>query len=147
MVQNGHQEDGVVGTEVGTEVEAGATAGDAAALPGLDVREAETWKPAYAFWLIVIGISSVTVIFVTTMIVFQGQFEQATEVLTGLASVFGVIGTLIGAYFGVKASGDAREAAESARRRSSAVTSKVLARSQPEVAEAALKEATEEQGR
>lgn len=59
--------------------------------------------------------------------------------LSALASVFGMIGTLTGAYFGVKASSDARQTAEDARQHSVAVSQAVLARSEPHAGEEALR--------
>ncbi len=96
-------------------------------------------KPAYAFWLVAIGIASVSLIFLMTIGVFRNEFKEATEVLSALASVFGMIGTLTGAYFGVKASSDARQTAEDARQHSVAVSQAVLARSEPHAGEEALR--------
>lgn len=104
-------------------------------------------KPAYAFWLVAIGITSVSVIFLMTIGVFRNEFREATEVLSALASVFGMIGTLTGAYFGVKASSDARQTAEDARQHSVAVSHAVLARSEPRAGEEALRGFVEDRER
>jgi hypothetical protein len=101
--------------------------------------EAPSAKPAYSFWLVAIGIASVSVIFLMTVGVFRDEFSEATEVLSALASVFAMIGTLTGAYFGVKASSDARQTAEDARQQSVAVSHAVLARSEPHAGEEALR--------
>jgi hypothetical protein len=104
------------------------------------VTRAPGTKPAYAFWLIVTGIASVTIIFLMTIGVFRDEFSEATEVLSALASVFAVLGTLIGAYFGVKASSDARQTAEDARQESVAVSRAALARSEPRAGTEALRD-------
>ena len=43
------------------------------------------------------------------MLMFRDVFENATDVSTVLASLFAVVGTVVGAYFGIKTSGDARD--------------------------------------
>ena len=46
------------------------------------------------------------------MLSFGTVFDEPDQVLAAFASLFGVIGTLVGTYFGVKASNDARQGAQ-----------------------------------
>jgi hypothetical protein len=43
------------------------------------------------------------------MVIFKDLFESATEVTTVLGSLFAVVGTVVGAYFGIKSSADTRD--------------------------------------
>ena len=69
----------------------------------------ESKKP-YGFIIVVIGIIVVAVVFLATMYRFSGVFDidpktpidGATLVITAMSSLFGVIGTLVGAFFGVR---------------------------------------------
>lgn len=67
-----------------------------------------------AYRLVVIAILSVSVLFIVVMVFFgwQGIFDNAAQVVAALTSAFAVIGTLVGAYFGIKSSNDGREAVQ-----------------------------------
>jgi hypothetical protein len=67
-----------------------------------------------AYRLVVIAILSVSVLFIVVMVFFgwQGIFDDAAQVVAALTSAFAVIGTLVGAYFGIKSSNDGREAVQ-----------------------------------
>jgi ABC-type transporter lipoprotein component MlaA len=56
--------------------------------------------------------------FVVVMAIFGflGVFDEATQVVAALSSAFAVIGTFVGAYFGVKASSEARDTVEKVQR-------------------------------
>jgi hypothetical protein len=68
--------------------------------------------PAWSYLLVRIAIVSVTVSFIFVMGLFAslGVFnsENAANITAALGSLFGVVGTLVGAYFGIKASSDAQ---------------------------------------
>jgi hypothetical protein len=59
-----------------------------------------------------LGIVAVVVAFLITMLFSADLFQKTTQVLAILTALFGVIGTLVGTYFGVKASSDARQGAQ-----------------------------------
>src|SRR5215204_3519753 len=81
---------------------------------------------AWSYFLVRNAIFSVTVsfIFVMGLFAFLDVFEpdNAANVTAALGSLFGVVGTLVGAYFGIKASSDAQD--------SSAATAKQAVQSQ-----------------
>ena len=69
-------------------------------------------KP-WAFWLVVIAILCVTGIFlVVWFIPTPTVFGESSQVIAVLSSTFAVIGTLVGTYFGIKSTGDARDSVE-----------------------------------
>ena len=59
-----------------------------------------------AYRLVLTAILCVSGMFVVVMAIFGflGVFDEATQVVAALSSAFAVIGTLVGAYFGIKAS-------------------------------------------
>jgi hypothetical protein len=94
-----------------------------------DRESGSTW--AWSYFLVRNAIFSVTVsfIFVMGLFAFLGVFEpdNAANVTAALGSLFGVVGTLVGAYFGIKASSDAQD--------SSAATAKQAVQDQKETAQ------------
>ena len=64
----------------------------------------------YGFIIVVVGVITVVIVFLITMYMFSGLFDNvaetpndgATLVITAMTSLFGVIGTLVGAFFGVR---------------------------------------------
>jgi len=59
--------------------------------------------------VVTLGIAAVLMVFLVTMLLTTELFQDPAEVLAILTALFGVIGTLVGTYFGVKASSDARQ--------------------------------------
>jgi hypothetical protein len=86
---------------------------------------------AWSYFLVRNAIFSVTVSFIFVMALFAvlGVFEpdNAANVTAALGSLFGVVGALVGAYFGIKASSDAQD--------SSAATAKQAVQDQKETAQ------------
>jgi len=79
-----------------------------------DQAEQETGSTgAWSYFLVRNAIFSVTVAFVFVMglFAFLGVFDSknAANITAALGSLFGVVGTLVGAYFGIKASSDAQD--------------------------------------
>lgn len=70
----------------------------------------------WAFWLVLFSVQGVIVAFLVVMLVFawMGIFSKgdAANVGAALSSLFGIVGTLVGTYFGIKSSSEARGAAE-----------------------------------
>jgi len=62
--------------------------------------------------IVTLGIVAVLVAFLVTMLFSADLFQRTAEVLAILTAVFGVIGTLVGTYFGIKASTDATQTAQ-----------------------------------
>jgi hypothetical protein len=71
-----------------------------------------------AYRLVVIAVLCVTFMFIVVMVVFGllRLFAEATQVVAALSSAFAVIGTLVGAYFGIKSSSEARNTIETVHR-------------------------------
>jgi hypothetical protein len=68
---------------------------------------------AFSYKLVLYSILSVTTAFVLIMALFAFlkvfDKENAANITAALSSLFGVVGTLVGAYFGIKASSDAQD--------------------------------------
>jgi hypothetical protein len=64
--------------------------------------------------VVTLGIAAVLMVFLVTMLLTTELFQDPAEVLAILTALFGVIGTLVGTYFGVKASSDARQGLQDA---------------------------------
>jgi hypothetical protein len=59
-----------------------------------------------------LGIVAVVIAFLITMLFSADLFQKTSQVLAILTALFGVIGTLVGTYFGIKASSDATHTAQ-----------------------------------
>jgi hypothetical protein len=86
---------------------------------------------AWSFFLVRNAIFSVTAAFIIVMVLFAFldvfNSENAANITAALGSLFGVVGTLVGAYFGIKASSDAQD--------SSAVTAQQAVQDQKDTAQ------------
>lgn len=71
-----------------------------------------SWLDYGAFFIVSLGILTVFVAYLVTLIFADDVLDQSADVLAFMTALFGVVGTLVGAYFGVKASADARAGAE-----------------------------------
>ena len=68
----------------------------------------------FAYRLVVVAVFCVTLLFLVVMVFFGaiGVFSDGNQVVAALSSAFAVIGTLVGTYFGIKSTGDARDTVE-----------------------------------
>lgn len=70
-------------------------------------------EKAWSFWLVFSAIGWVTVAFLIVMLVYSrlDVFDKnnVANITAALSSLFGIVGTLVGAYFGIKASTDAQD--------------------------------------
>jgi hypothetical protein len=78
--------------------------------PGLP-EGSRSWLEYGNFFIVALGILAVLLAFLVTMLFSRRFFENASQVLAVLTALFGVIGTLVGTYFGVKAGSDAAQGA------------------------------------
>ena len=78
----------------------------------------DTGSGPLAYRLVLTAILCVSGMFVVIMAIFGflRVFDEATQVVAALSSAFAVIGTLVGAYFGIKASSEARDTVEKVQR-------------------------------
>ena len=69
--------------------------------------------PAFSYRLVRNAVFAVTVAFLIVMGLFAWlrvfDSNNAANVTAALSSLFGIVGTLVGAYFGIKASSDAQD--------------------------------------
>jgi Bacterial Ig-like domain len=83
--------------------------------PGAGVPS-KSWLDYGNFFIVALGILAVLVAFLSALLFALDQevplFTDSTELLAVLVAVFGIIGTLVGTYFGVKASSDAADGAQ-----------------------------------
>ena len=68
------------------------------------------------FFVVALGIMAALIGFLVAFpLLVSGVFTEPTQVVALLSGLFGIIGTLVGTYFGVKSSGDAREGLQKAQ--------------------------------
>jgi hypothetical protein len=67
----------------------------------------------WAFYVVIIAFLCVTVVFLVVWLYPTPEiFTQSSQVIAVLSTTFGIIGTLVGTYFGIKTTGDARDTVE-----------------------------------
>jgi hypothetical protein len=67
------------------------------------------------------------------LVVFRDVFENASDVTTVLSSLFTLVGTVVGAYFGIKVSGDTTDKSQGAIERANETANRALAQLPPAV--------------
>jgi len=83
----------------------------------------------WAFWLVGFAILCVTVLFVIVWLVpTPNIFKESNQAIVILSTTFGVIGTLVGTYFGIKTTGDARDSQERLQAKHADTIKKISAR-------------------
>jgi len=76
------------------------------------LRQGErSWLDYGSFYVVALGIAGVIIGFLVILL-FADRFSDLTQALGFLTALFGAITGLVGTYFGVKSSGDARAGAE-----------------------------------
>jgi hypothetical protein len=84
-------------------------------------RDERTWLDYGNLYVVALGIGAVTVGFLV-MLLFLDQFPDKAQALGFLTAMFGAVVGLVGTYFGVKSSADAREGTEKVALTSGATT-------------------------
>src|SRR5215212_4627479 len=92
-------------------------------------REDNVPDRPYAFYLVALAITLALIAFVSIMLIFRAQVSGG-EVTGALGSLFGVIGAVVGTYFGIKSSGDAQRERAHVQRRIDEFTSTANRRAQ-----------------
>ncbi len=72
----------------------------------------QSWLDYGNFFIVAIGIVAVFLAFLIALLTNSTLFRDPAQLLAVLAALFGVIGTLVGTYFGVKAGSDAAQGAQ-----------------------------------
>jgi hypothetical protein len=67
------------------------------------------------------------------MLIFKDRFGEGALVTTALSTLFGIFGTVIGAYFGIKASNDTAERSQGAIEKANQTANRALAELSPDV--------------
>jgi hypothetical protein len=84
----------------------------------------------WSFYLVVVAILSVTVAFLVIMVLYSRldifDKENAANITAALSSLFGIVGTLMGAYFGIKATTDTQGKLERTQRETLAATQETV---------------------
>jgi hypothetical protein len=85
----------------------------------------------YGFWIIIIGFGLVA--FITLISIFR--WSEVSNVATVVGSVSSLVGTVVGAFFGVQFGSAGKEKAEAARDRSQEIAEAALSMLPPESAD------------
>jgi hypothetical protein len=113
----------------------GVPPGPAGPQPGsTDVRasaQERAQTPPYALYIAALALVLVSTVSILALWIFRGLLTNATDVTTVLSSLFAVVGTIVGAYFGIKASGDATSKAQGAIDRANETANRALAELTP----------------
>ena len=72
----------------------------------------EEKSPPYNLWFAWSVLAVAIVAYALTMLLFRGLFEDPAIVTASLGALFTLLGTVAGAYFGVKSSGDTADRAK-----------------------------------
>jgi hypothetical protein len=72
----------------------------------------EEKNPPYNFWFAWTVLAVAIVAYALTMLLFRGLFEDPAVVTGSLGALFTLLGTVAGAYFGVKSSSDTADRAK-----------------------------------
>jgi hypothetical protein len=89
-------------------------------------------------YVVLVALALVSVGAIVVLLAYRDVFENATDVTTVLGSWFTVVGTIVGAYFGIKASSDATDRAQSATQMANNRANQALAKLSPETADEVL---------
>ena len=96
-------------------------------------------EPAYGMWVTLAGVGAVTAITIVALI----RYDNATSIVTALGPVTAVIGTLVGAYFGLRGSSLAQQNANAAElQRANAAAPVIVSNGGPPMTEPPIKETT-----
>jgi hypothetical protein len=91
----------------------------------------DRFRLRYGFWIIITGFALVAII--TIISIFR--WAEVTSVATVVGAVASLVGTVVGAFFGVQVGGVGKERADAARERSEELTRTALSMLPPEAAE------------
>ena len=93
----------------------------------------DTASRPYAFYVVVFALSLVSIVFLVTIVVgtLKGLFA-AEQITTALGSLFTLVGSVVGTYFGIKISGDTTEKTQGAIERANDRANRALAALPPE---------------
>jgi hypothetical protein len=91
-------------------------------------------KARYGFWIVIAGLGSVIILYIGTIITFAiltTSDTLANNVVASMGAITGVIGSLVGAYFGVQLGASGKEASDAAAAQSSALAQGAMSQLDP----------------
>ena len=94
-------------------------------------QEIDRLRLRYGFWIIVTGFALVA--FITMVSIFR--WADVTSVATVVGAVTSLVGTVVGAFFGIQVGAVGKERAEASRERSEELARAALSMLPPESAE------------
>ena len=68
-------------------------------------------SPPYNMYVVLAALALVTVVAALVLILYRSVFTEATDITTLVASLFTVVGAVVGAYFGIKSTNDTTDKA------------------------------------
>lgn len=89
--------------------------------------------PPYAFRIVALAIIVAAIVFLVVMWIYQDKIADGALVVSALSTLFGVFGTVVGAYFGIKLSNDATDKAQNAVDEANDKANRALAEVDPDV--------------
>jgi hypothetical protein len=103
--------------------------------------QTEDTKAKYGFWIVIAGLGSVIVLYIGTIITFailSTADTLANNVVAAMGAITGVIGSLVGAYFGVQVGASGKETSDAAAAQSSALAQGAMSQLNPEQTQDAI---------
>lgn len=100
-----------------------------------DAKPEDYRSKPYAFYVVALALVLATLVFLAVLFFFGDIFKNAALLTTAMSTLFGVFGTVVCAYFGVKSSSDSADKAQSAADNANRKKDKALAALDPDEAE------------
>ena len=99
-----------------------SNAGSAVAGPTVDL------KARYGFFIVIVGLISVIVLYISTILIFANLTPEnlANNVVACMGAITGVVGSLVGAYFGVQLGASGKEASDASAAQNAALASAAM---------------------
>jgi len=89
---------------------------------------ADATRLKYGFYIVIGGLGSVIVLYIATIIIFANLTPEtlANNVVACMGAITGVIGSLVGAYFGVQLGSAGKEASDASAAQNAALASAAM---------------------
>jgi hypothetical protein len=120
--------------EARREEQPAAAAPPAAAPPAAAPPPTPQTSPPWNMIVVLAALVLVSIVAIVVLLYYRSVFTSATDVTTLVGSMFTVVGTVVGAYFGVKATGDVTDKAQGAIETANNLANQALAKLPPEIA-------------
>jgi hypothetical protein len=90
-------------------------------------------SPPYGMIVALAALVLVSGVAALVLIIYKNVFTEATDITSVLGALFTVVGSVVGAYFGVKASSDATDKTQGAIQTANNLANQALAKLPPEI--------------